>query len=216
MIVANGLPKSGTHALMAWLSKMGLKRCPGVLHIDGAGELGVNGNHLDVGTLAAVPDSVFIQGHVPATFDLRGFSVVTILRDPRNVLVSYVRHRAEPWGGDRKFTLDEAMDDFWGKPFVETYEGFLGWQGRSVVLRYENLAPEAIGAGCDIYDANRPEWDRWIGNTRTGSPSDWREHWTEEAEGAWQARGGVELVDRAGYGSHAWFPLQDEGGLHAA
>lgn len=199
MIIANGMAKSGTHALMAWLSRMGLKRCPGVLHANRDDNLSIKGARIDIATLAIVPDSTFIQGHVPAAFDLSQFMVVTILRDPRNVLISYIRHRAQSWGGEKKFTIPEALADFWGKPFVETYEGFLGWQGRSIIVHYENLAPQHIGAGEDIYTPDRPQWDKWIGNTRTGSPSDWSLVWDAEAEEAWRAAGGPDLLAQAGY-----------------
>jgi hypothetical protein len=75
-------------------------------------------------------------------------------------------------------------------------------------MHYENLAPQHVGDGSEVYAEDRPQWDKWIGNTRTGTPSDWREHWSEETEAAWQKAGGVELLDRAGYGSHLWTPEQ--------
>jgi hypothetical protein len=200
VIVVNGMAKSGTHAVMAWLSRMGLKRCPGVIAPDD-GRLKVHGSGgLSVHTLSIVPDNTFIQAHVPASWALKRFSVVTIFRDPRNVLVSYVRHRLR-WSGI-ELTLAGALGDFWGLSFVESYQSYLGWHGRSIVLRYEDLAADHVGEGSDIYAPDRPAWDQWIGNTRTGSPSDWREHWDDEAEEAWRKAGGPELLVRAGYEPH--------------
>lgn len=208
MIVANGLPKSGTHALMAWLSRMGLKRCPGVLHVRSDGDLMVEGA-LSIPTLSVMPDSTFIQGHVPFGHNLTGFSVVTILRDPRNVLISYIRHRAASWGGGKRYTVAEALEDFWGQPFVPAYESYLGWQGHSVILRYEEMPSRVIGDGGEIYTPDRPAWDKWIGNTRTGAPSQWLEHWTPSAEEAWQKAGGPALVRLADYGEHVAPPFAE-------
>lgn len=202
MIVVNGLPKSGTHAVMAWLSRMGLKRCPGVIAPED-GRLKVHGSGgLSVHTLSVVPDNTFIQAHVPAELPLKGFSVVTVFRDPRNVLVSYVRHRAR-WSG-AEITLAEAISDFWGAPFVDVYDSYLGWHGRCVAMKYESLAPDHVGDGSEIYAPDRPQWDKWIGNTRTGSPSDWRARWDDAAEEAWREAGGPALLARAGYGEHVW------------
>jgi hypothetical protein len=68
----------------------------GVPMVHGSGGLGLK-------SLACLPDNVFIQAHVPADFTLRGFCILTVFRDPRNVLVSYVRHQKR-WGG-RDLTL---------------------------------------------------------------------------------------------------------------
>ena len=182
---------------MAWLSRMGLKRHPGIIWAAG-GEPQLTGPMLDLDTIRLAPDNTFIQGHLPAdTPALDRFLIVTVFRDPRNVLVSYVRQRRNI---DRiHMTLPEAMQDFWGKPFVQAYRAYLDWRGRCIVLRYENLEPAHVGLGSGIYTPDRPDWDKWIGNTRTGSPSYWQEHWTQDVVEAWAEAGGEELLEASGY-----------------
>lgn len=196
MIVVNGLPKSGTHAVMSWLTQMGLKRRPGTILPS------PDGLHVVGGDIHSIEqdgrEGYFILAHVPARLALPG-SVITVFRDPRNVLVSYCRHR-EREDCDRP-SLVEAIGSFWNQPFVPLYDSYLGWHGRSVVLRYEDMPSWQVGDGASLYAGQSRDW-----NTRTGSPSDWRDHWTQEAEEAWQDAGGVELLARAGYGSHAWVP----------
>lgn len=195
MILVNGMPKSGTHAVMAWLSRMGLKRCPGVM-FSADGRVQIAGKALSIGTLLDIPDNVFMQAHVAASLDLGGFCVLTVLRDPRNVLVSYCRHRSRH--DELEVSIAEAIKDFWGQPFVPLYRDFLGWRGKSIVVRYEDLVADHVGDGASIYD-DQPEWDSWIGNTRTGAPSNWEDHWDDEAERAFVESDGLDLLDRAGY-----------------
>jgi Sulfotransferase domain len=193
LIVVNGVPKSGTHALMALLDTMGLKRAPGTLlplfdycYVEGM-------PYMTLAALRAIPDNSFMLAHVPASHTLTGLRVITIFRDPRNVLVSYCRHRKRVEGID--VSIPQAISDFWGTPFVRLYESFLGWRGRSVVVRFEDLPGSVVGSGDGIYARHETDW-----NTRTGSPSRWQDTWDEKAEAAWLAAGGNELLVEAGYG----------------
>lgn len=199
MIVANGCPKSGTHALMAWLQRMGLNRLPGIIeawHADrtiALRETGADSEVVTLGKARQLDDRIFCHAHVHAGHRLDGFRVVTIFRDPRNVLVSYVRHQERVRG--ERITLQDALRSFCGRPFVEVYRGFLGWRGRSLCLRYEDFPPGFCGNGAGLYaHADRDH------NTRTGSPSNWLDWWTEEMDLDWQAAGGPGLVEDAGYG----------------
>lgn len=170
---------------MAWLSRMGLARVPGTIlptHIVGGSSLP---------ELRKYPDSDFILAHVPAGYDLSGFVVATVFRDPRNVLVSYRRHREREGVA---VSLCEALEDFWGAPFVPLYRDFLGWRGRSIAFRYEDMPPEQVGDGAGIYAEHDRDW-----NTRTGSPSDWPNVWDAETDKAWVAAGGPQLLADAGY-----------------
>jgi hypothetical protein len=192
--VVNGIPKSGTHAMMAWLYRMGLKRVPGTILACGEDqELHVTGAMaLTIDALRLAPDNVFILAHVNACHRLDGFRVVTVFRDPRNVLVSYCRHRMREEGLD--IPISQAIEDFWGAPFVSLYSGFLNWRGRSIVVRYEDLPAGMIGDGRGMYSEAPRDW-----NTRTGSPSNWLEWWDSKAEETWSRHGGPDLLVRAGY-----------------
>jgi hypothetical protein len=172
---------------------MGLKRCPGTILGCHSQPLHISGiNYLPLEAARCMPDNVFILGHVSAAHELDGFRVVTIKRDPRNVLVSYCRHRKRVDGLD--VSIPMALADFWGAPFVATYAGFLGWDGRSIVMRYEDMPSSVTGDGARIYEGQPKDW-----NTRTGSPSRWQELWDDHAEAAWQSHGGPELLEAAGY-----------------
>lgn len=191
MIIVNGIPKSGTHAVMAWFTRMGMQRHPGTLlpAPNGVRAAGVSLEQVKQNNRPGM----FILAHVPATRELWG-NVVTVFRDPRNMLVSYCRHR-EREDGFRP-TLAEAIRDYWGQPFVPLYDSYLGWKGRSVVIYYEDLPPAQIGDGGSIYVGHDRDW-----NTRTGEPSDWRNEWNDEAEDAWRASDGPGLLRRSGYAS---------------
>src|SRR3990167_219542 len=85
MILANGCPKSGTHALMAWLEGLGLKRMAGVVKVwDGSPRL-----RAELDGLPCIGD--FIHSHIPFGYDVGSHRVITIILDPRNVLLSYAR-----------------------------------------------------------------------------------------------------------------------------
>jgi hypothetical protein len=170
---------------------MGLKRCPGtILHMHGYPYVeGIE--HLSIAALRAMPNNCYVLGHVPSEYDLSGFRVLTILREPRDVLVSYCRHRKRD---GFIYDIPQALKDFWGAPFVETYRSFLGWRGRSVMMRYEDMPPSVIGDGKGIYEHHDRDY-----NTRTGSPSDWRKVWDDGCEQAWINHGGPELLAVVGY-----------------
>jgi hypothetical protein len=195
LICVNGCPKAGNHAAMALLDRVGLRRCPGTILPMGDG-LYIDGvPWLSVAAARAMPDSVYILGHAPAGLAdaLAGFCLITVLRDPRAVLCSYVRHRKRE--DDLDISIPAALDAFfdWGG-FVPTYRSFLGWRGRAIVLRYEDLPPEQVGDGAGIYPPGQAHL-----NTRTGAPSRWQDFWDEEAEAAWTAAGGPGLLVEAGY-----------------
>lgn len=178
---------------MALLDTMGLKRCPGTILGTTSDQLvHIAGAKLNLAAARLIPDNVYILGHVCAAHSLAGFRVITIFRDPRNCLVSYLRHRKREDGLD--VSIAEALDSYWGSPFVEVYAGFLGWRGHSVVCRYEDLDPATCGEGAGIYQAPQKDW-----NTRTGAPSRWQDVWDEEAEAAWLAHEGPALLKAAGY-----------------
>lgn len=180
---------------MALLDTMGLKRCPGTILCDNGIGIKITGAPwLNVTAAMQIPDNCYILGHVPSRFKLERFKVITVFRDPRNVLVSYCRHRKRTEGLD--VTIPQAIGDFWGAPFVDVYSSFLGWKGRSVVVRYEDLPSSVVGNGSGIYQQHSKDW-----NTRTGSPSKWQEVWTEEDEAAWVKIKGQDLVESAGYSS---------------
>lgn len=193
MIVANGCPKSGTHALARLLIGRGIERVPGLLkckHKRARFQLKIKGTtKMVLEELKQFPDTHYIHGHVHADIDLSWATVLTIIRDPRNVLVSYVRWKERQQDPRGPSNVLEAMDNFARRPFPEVYRGFLRWQGRCEIIRYEDLDPTSL---------HQPAgWGTW-----TGNPSDWRNWWTERIERKWRRIGGPDLVAEAGYPEH--------------
>lgn len=194
MIIANGCPKSGTHALMRLLAREGMQRAPGLLEgRHPRREFRIKAtpadpNPISIAQAKALPDSYFMHGHVRAAAKVDWCRFITVIRDPRNVLVSYSR-----WS-EGVSDLVEAMDNFFGHPFAEVYRGFLGWQGQSEVIRYEALSFEAALTDVNVYAGAADNRDTW-----TGSPSSWQDWWSERVECKWRQIGGAALLDEAGY-----------------
>lgn len=186
MIVANGLPKSGTHALMRVLKAQGLKRAPGLY--DGMrGKAHIRPTKaFRAPTKGGLDDSWFVHGHVPAAYDLDCW-VITIFRDPRNVAVSCARAYL---GGD----VAKVIREFQGASIVKRYRSFLGWRLKALTVRYEDICEAARRLPANLYQEAVEDHD-----TYTGSPSDWREWWNSEAEDAWRKAGGYDLLFEAGY-----------------
>lgn len=179
MILANGCPKSGTHALMAWLEVLGLRRAPGLLKAPtGRAEYRPTPRDPEIPPWSRLRNhGDFVHTHVPADVDLPPCrSVVVVKRYPRNVLVSYVRDPRTP-----STTLHDALHHFYAKPFVRVYRRYLRWRGRATVVPYEAIVAPPVG------------------ETYTGAPSNWREWWTDEFAAAWARAGGNRLVAEAGY-----------------
>lgn len=113
LIVVNGCPKSGAHALMALLDTMSLRRHPGTILPGPGGPYIASMPNLEPSSLRSVPGNVYILAHLPASVRLEGFKVLTIFRDPRNVVLSYIAHRFRE-GYVVGFAT--ALEDFWGQP----------------------------------------------------------------------------------------------------
>lgn len=198
MILANGCPKSGTHALMQWFLLMGLSRQPGLLdclHLKQQCLIratSADPRPIKMERARMLPGNYFLHAHAHARAPVEWARVVTMMRDPRNVLVSYVRHKGD-WP-DSPESLIQAMKNFRGYPFQEVYRGFVGWRRKGLVIRYEDMPPGFAPANPRLYEGSAQDNDTW-----TGQPSDWREWWTERVDRVWRGIGGPELLAEAGY-----------------
>lgn len=130
---------------------------------------------------------------------------VLIVRDPRNVVLSWIRAEGQPLTAGMYLT---AIRRFEGGGSLITvlagYEPYLT-DGRTHVVRYEDLiASEAAMRGIAAF-LGVPYLDGAFedlpGLTRTWHPAhaDYRTIWTPQVEAAWQAEGGPEVLARWNY-----------------
>jgi hypothetical protein len=162
MILVNGIPKSGTHALLKAVQLLGIP--------DDAVRL----EHLPFGLL---PDGV--NKHI------------YIIRHPRNVLVSYCRWQNRPVAagmliGFMRSFEGKSFADYW-----QTFSGWMT-DPATFVVRYEALLANSaviakiaayLGVPClvDAF-ANIPG----LTPTWTGAPSDWSTVWNRDIDAEWQ------------------------------
>jgi hypothetical protein len=130
---------------------------------------------------------------------------VFIARDPRNVLVSWVRHQGQPV--TTGMLIAYARDFEAGQTIAQAMQPYEGWlaDAGTLLVRYEALVASdaemrriASHVGVDYIDDS---W-RWLpGMTRTWNKerSDYRAVWTPQVDRAWQQVGGQELLQRWGY-----------------
>lgn len=125
-VLANSMPKSGTHLLVRLLSHVPDMRFT-ARHINMKNIPGISGLDSEVSTEAAKYDDIlklvrngqFLTGHVPCipavheVLDRMGFKILVILRDPRDVVVShahYVLARKDHWIHGRFITAHPDID----------------------------------------------------------------------------------------------------------
>lgn len=199
MILVNGIPNSGAHAVMSLLASVGMERIPGILNgLDpkhppqiGATIADPEVDPLDVAEMQT--DRYFLQGHVIHDHADSIYSkVIWVVRHPRNVIASAARRSTGFPYGDQ---LPYVISNFNRIGIVETYRAFMGWQGASMTMRYEDIAPDFTDPHPALYQDSPESLD-----TYTGSPSNWTDHWTKEADEWWAVAGGPELETELGYG----------------
>lgn len=205
MIVANGAPKSGTHALMALLHLEGRRRVPGILYrLETEDRLVLRATVADREPMAleaalALDDGWYVHAHVCDDAWLAGQArVITMLRDPRDILVSYRRwHDPNRPNADRLPAGDAGLvasiGAYFNRPLVRVVRGFLGWRALAETRRFTEL-PLQRTAGVSVYAGCGHD-----PSSETDRHSDWREHWTPAVHDAWAAAGGPALVREMGY-----------------
>ena len=127
---------------------------------------------------------------------------VLIVRDPRNIIVSWLRFNRMPVTPG---TFLAAFRRFQGAPLVEEMAAFEPWLFVSHVVRFERLladdtAMRGIANYCGV-DYIAGAWEELPGYTKTynAEHSDFRTVWNGDIESAWNGEGGPELLARWGY-----------------
>lgn len=161
------------------------------------------GNHalMKAVELLGVPGSV---NHFAADEKLpEGISShIFIKRDPRNVIVSWLRFHSDLVTPGKFLARFRRFSDSSLSEEMSRYEG---WLSLAYVVRYEDLvrddsAMRGIAAmlGVPYIDG---AWEQLENHTVTWNAvkSDFRSVWTPEVEAVWNEEGGRELLARWGY-----------------
>lgn len=196
-IMANSIPKSGTHMLMRLLRLLGVPKSS--LFITPTADSGfptverllrkasTNGDKIAIGAgsfadisrtwldwrIRLVREGAFFGGHCVYTPDIdhllskNRVQMVGIVRDPRDVAVSYANHVKK----DKTHFLHEGfialpddherllfsitggkLDEHTLRPLGETYREFLRWGSKSeaLLIRFEDLVGEKGGGQSDV------------------------------------------------------------------
>lgn len=129
--------------------------------------------------------------------DKSGNDYIHIIRHPKNVLVSWVRHRGLEVTEDNLLKESELMiNEMWlyqpwlNEPILTVrFESLFTPETLNEIARYLNRSP--------IENHLEKAW----GNTQTftGKLSNWRNYWTERLEANWTKLSGDYLEEKLGY-----------------
>ena len=127
-----------------------------------------------------------------------------IKRDPRDVLVSWLRFVGQPVTPGMVIT---AFRQFQSRPLVEEMAEFSGWldDPDTMVVRYENLIRDDAEMRRIAQHVGVPylngAWQALPGLTYSWRQphSDWGPVWTPEVDAVWRAESGLELLRAWGY-----------------
>lgn len=216
MIVCNGCSKSGTHFLTSLMAAMGKTQLGGTLIKRPSRPLFVTSKR-KLSSLFEEDNDHYIHSHLihsPSLAEkLAGHRHVFILRNPRNIAISWMRHRIKQ---DPSLEASEALlmkivlGGMFGRPVSEFISLHLPWVQEDDVccVRFEDLIARDQGALDGIAahvgaQADPAHYDAAFGKgaTFTGSFSDsWdNPHWTDAVEQTWVAAGGPAVEAAAGY-----------------
>jgi len=170
MLYCTGAPKSGTHLLLKALRLFG-DDCLQAIH-----------SHKD-------------HNFPWDAVDRR----VHIIRNPRNVLISWARYQHLPRNDE---TIIGSMDYT-----IQRMRGHFGWiaEEHCLTVRFEELLTDPgvikkIGEYLDKPLIKGHFEALWGGtSTFTNDLTDWRDFWTVDVKKAWVAKGGVEIENKMCY-----------------
>jgi|TARA_R110000744_G_scaffold47410_4_gene104400 hypothetical protein len=170
MLYCTGAPKTGTHLLLK------------ALHLFGGAGLAAIHSHKDHNFRWRVEDKR-----------------VHIIRNPRNVVISWVRYQKLPRNNQ---TIIGSMDYI-----IKRVNGHFGWLKEETVLtvRFEELLTDPsvikkIGIHIGMAPVDNHFESLW-GNTLTFTDdlTNWKDFWNDEVNAAWKAKGGIEIENKLNY-----------------
>lgn len=220
-VVCNGPVKCGTGILLKLAAMMGFEQRRGLWLQDGRGVQLKSPKHEDrpVGVLGP---KEFMHSHLHPFPAKR---VVTILRDPRDAAISWIRWNGaaavfQNWQDTDAHLIDfiRAGDRLYTKaPWVRYYRPFLKWRETPErVVYFEDIFkfyyPMLLirhSWDCSAYEPMTEFHEKLQGgavypdkqdgvnsvSTFTGTHSNWEERWTPEIQRYWHETGGDDLVE---------------------
>lgn len=176
-VLANGVPKSGTNVLIKLGELMGFKTGNCTRENKPTVPGGFNHGHV----------SSLYRDVVQDNFDVH----IQIIRDPRNVLLSWCRHRERDWSEESLLWGIENYHE--GVSMAQYYSLFVPWIAEHdvVFVRFETMftSPLEIMNVCKAVGVpyDRSFIENLEGGTRTyyADHSDWPKHWTPKVDRKW-------------------------------
>ncbi len=185
VVICNGNPKAGLHALLRTVELLGIP-----LDVTGQGKTG----HC-------------IGGHWPLSNPPLVGKHIHIIRNPRNMLVSWTRFTRGDFAPG--FLISAFKSYYLKKPIYEEFMDYVPYLRRKGILtvRFEGLA-EGDGDTAESIAAfiGTPMLpgviERRLGGTITwtGKLSIWEDYWSDAIEEAWVEARGLEIEKAFGYG----------------
>jgi len=197
-VITNGFPKTGNHALVRACELLAI---PAQVRHDSYDDIVlIEGGFDDYGQIKT---GSITRKRIELEDEP---NVIHIRRDPRNILVSWLRMERKPvtqgtfLAAFRKFQLGSLIED------MATFEPWLDRAGLNV--SYEDLIASdkemrriAEFAGVPYIDGSWEDLPATTNTTYTWNAdhSDYRTVWTPLVRDGWNSEGGKELLERWGY-----------------
>jgi len=220
MIFCNGCSKTGTHILTSFVKALGYPQIGGtIIKRTPKSSLKNKGSTL-LKEVFEKDNQYYIHAHMAYTQNLSvristgQHKHLFIIRDPRNVAVSWMRHRIKQLSGkgeqvlpSKQFLEQIIRGKMFNMPVAKYYGGFTPWIGapNTLCIRFEYFFEHFDNVADDIVNylaANkRPSRKEVYGKstTYTGSWSEWQDWWSEDIQRAWRDTGGDLLTYNLGY-----------------
>ncbi|WP_299417680.1 sulfotransferase domain-containing protein [uncultured Sulfitobacter sp.] len=216
MILCSGCSKSGTHFLTSLMVAMGKEQLGGTLIKRPKSKL-FSTSKRPLSDLLSQDNSHFMHGHViyraPLVKRLSEHRHLFILRHPRNIAISWMRHRIKqnPELEAGPVLLEQIIrGGMFGHEVPKFISLHLDWQHEpeTLTVRFEDLAARDMAVlekiCAYVGEPTNPDlYDKAFGasSTFTGSFSTWSDNpiWTDAVEQAWQDTGGPRVEEAAGY-----------------
>ena len=216
MIICNGPPKAGTTLLVSLFMLLGYDNTYFFLRQSAKEEVPSLWRAKHDGGKSATSDQPgpkdIVHAHLLGSGgDYADKPMITIYRDPRNMLISLARFRAR-MERDAQFHENAIRSligqPFYGHPsFIAGVRESLRWRS-GFWTRFEDMfktqevdrIARHFGVECDPEEVLvRLPLTRGREYTVTDRWSNWRDHWTESIHNEWTSMGGPALVADMGY-----------------